>query len=187
MFYTLHRLVKGIFWVLVLGAIYWTWLQREALEPVYVWYDVYQNGGIDRSEPLPAVQGKGLNIIDGHTFQMLKDKHVYTVRLSGFDIPEPPLSPAEIVREKARRDFLRSCVVSNQVHVEVTYSNVNSLLGVVYSGATNVNIHFLTNNLSHFNRAYVKSMPRDVQYRFFSADRARRKWDEAREDLVAKN
>jgi hypothetical protein len=185
MFYTLHRLVKGAFWMLICAGIYWAWLQREALEPVYVWHDVYKNGGIDRTDPLPTISGKGLHVLDGHTFQLLRNKHVYSVRLTGLEIPEAPLTPAQIAIEKARREFLRGAVISNQVHVEVTYSNMNSLLGVVYVGKTNLNTHFITNDLGRFNGDYVKTVPRDVQYKFFSAARAHRKWREARAETVA--
>jgi hypothetical protein len=185
MFYRLHRLVKGIVWLGLIAGLYWLWLQREALEPVYVWYDVYNNGGIDRTEPLPTISGVGIHVVDGHTFRIMKDKQLYSVRLTGFVTPEAPLSPAEIHLEKARRDFLRGAVISNRVHVEVTYSNMNSLLGVVYVGKTNVNIHFLTNSLSEFNREYIKTLPRDLQYKFFSAARAHRKWNEMEETSVA--
>lgn len=180
MFYTLHRLVKGLIWLLVFAGLYWVWLQREALEPIYAWHDVYQNGGLDHKEPLPVVRGRGLGVVDGHTFSMLgADKRIYNVRLTGFEIPQPPLSLPELQMEKERRAFLRGAINSNQVHVEVTFSNVNSLLGVAYVGKTNLNIHFLTNDLSTFNRDYVKSTPRDLQYKFFSAARAHRKWKEA--------
>jgi hypothetical protein len=185
MFYTLHRLVKGLTWAAVLALLYWAWLQREALEPVYAWHDVYQNGGFNHTEPLPTIQGRGLQVVDGHTFTILSDKRVYNVRLTGFEIPQPPLTLPEIQLEKRRREYLRGAIISNQVHVEVTFSNLNSLLGVAYVGATNLNIHFLTNDLSQFNRDYVKSTPRDTQYRFFSAARAHRKWKEARESKLA--
>lgn len=171
MFYTLHRLVKGLCWALLLACLYWVWLQREALEPAYVWYNVYRNGGIDQTEPLPTLQGKGSYVLDGHTFQMRSGKNVYSVRLTGLGIPTPPLTPRELLLEKARREFLRHAVLSNRVHVEITYSNRFSLLGVAYVGKTNLNIHFVTNGLSQFKPEYVKGVPRDLQYRFFAAER----------------
>lgn len=185
MFYTLHRVVKGLVYLALLAGLYWVWQQRAALEPVYVWYDVYKNDGIERTEPLPRIFGKGLHIVDGHTFKIASNKNVYSVRLTGFEVPEPPLSAEEIEVEKARRDFLRSAIVSNIVHVEVTYSNVNSLLGVVSVGKTNLNIHYITNNLSRFNREYIKTMPRRVQYEFFAAARVHRRLKEARESALA--
>ena len=57
--------------------------------------------------------------------------------------------------------------------MEVTYSNAASLLGIVHSGSTNINIHYLATGLGRFNPDFVKSAPRDQQYRFFSAVRAR--------------
>lgn len=184
-FYLLHRLVKGLIWLAVLGLMYWLWLQREALEPIYAWHDVYQNGGISQTEPLPRIEGRGLQVVDGHTFAILSDKRIYNVRLTGFEMPQPPLSLPEIQQEKARREHLRGLILSNNVQVQVTYSNLNSLLGVAYVGPTNLNIYFLTNDLSKFNRDYVKSTPRDTQYRFFSAARAHKKWKEARQAKLA--
>jgi hypothetical protein len=173
MFYLLHRLVKWFFILLALGCVYWAWTQRSALEPVWVWYDVYENGGIQKTEHLPVVQGQGISVLDGHTFQMKSGTQIVSVRLTGFDLPEPPLSPAQFAEEKRRREFLQKAVVGKSVQVESTYSNVNSLLGVVHVGNTNLNTYYVISGLGHFNPEYVKSTPRDLQYKFFAAARAK--------------
>jgi hypothetical protein len=172
MFYTLHRLVKWFFVLLGVACLFWLYTQRAALEPIYVWYDVYENGGIQRNEPLPVARGQGLAIIDGHTFQMKADGRVITVRLTGFDIPAPPLLPAEIEKEKKRREILREAVVGKEVEVAITFSNFHSMLGVVQAGGTNLNTLFVARGLSRFNREYVKTTPRDLQYKFFAAARS---------------
>jgi hypothetical protein len=173
MFYTLHRLVKAFFLLLAAGCLFWFYTQREALAPLWVWYDVYENGGIQKTDPLPRLEGEGLAILDGHTFQMKSGGKIYSVRLTGFEMPTPPLSLEDIRLEKARRDLLRHAVVSKPVRVDVTYSNVNSFLGIVYAGSTNLNTLYVTKGLGQFNRDYVKSAPRDLQYKFFAAVRAR--------------
>ncbi len=173
MFYALHRLVKGFFILMALGCLFWLYTQRQALEPIWVWYDVYENGGIQRVEPLPAVAGHGVAVIDGHTFQMKLDNRIVSVRLTGFDQPEAPLSPADIQLEKRRREFLREAVVGKPVKVEVTYSGPDSLLGIVYANDTNLNLYYVSHGMSRFNREYVKTTPRNRQYQFFAADRAR--------------
>jgi hypothetical protein len=175
MFYTLHRLVKWSVVLVALAGLYWLYLQREALAPLWVWYDVYENGGIERTEPLPAIRGEGLNVIDGHTFQMKSHGAIYSVRLTGFDQPAPPVSPKEAKLEKERREVLHKFVIGKPVQVDVTYSNLNSVLGIIEAGGTNLNIYYVANGLSHFNREYVKTVPRDLQYRFFSAAHAREK------------
>jgi hypothetical protein len=175
MFYTLHRLVKWFFIALALAGGVWLYAQREALEPVWVWYDVYQNGGIDRTEPLPTIQGEAIRVLDGHTFQMKSSGRVYSVRLTGFNLPTPPLSTTEITQEKERRAFLRDKIEGKPIKVEVTYSNLNSLLGIVYADGTNLNTYYVAHDLSHFNREFVKNLPRNLQYRFFAAERAREK------------
>lgn len=175
MFYFLHRMVKWFFIALVGTGLYWVWLQREALEPVYVWYDVYENGGLQKTDQLETIRGRGLRILDGHTFQMLHDGKAYSVRLTGFEIPEPPFSNTDLQVEKERIRVLKESVLAEGVQVEITFANNNSLLGIVTAKGTNLNTFYLTNGLSRFNREYVKSVPRDVQYRFFAAQRVREK------------
>jgi endonuclease YncB( thermonuclease family) len=187
MFYFLHRLVKWFFIALVGAGLYWLWLQREALEPVYVWYDVYENGGLQKTDRLTVIQGKAVRVIDGHTFQMHQDNKSYSVRLTGFETPEPPFSNTDIELEKERRRVLRDTVLNQAVKVEVTYDGNNTLLGIVTANHTNLTTLFITNSLSKFNRAYVKSVPRDIQYRFFAAQRLREKEAERKTALALRS
>jgi endonuclease YncB( thermonuclease family) len=175
MFYTLHRLVKWFFTLLILAGLFWLYQQRAALEPAWAWYDVYQNGGIERTAPLPILTGEGVTVLDGHTFEMKSGGKIYSVRLTGFEFPTPPLTSEEITLERQRRAFLRDAVEHKPVKVQVTYSNFNSVLGIVQAGSTNLNTWFVAHGLGHFNREYVKNVPRDLQYQFFAAQRAREK------------
>lgn len=175
MFYFLHRLVKWILVALALAGLYWVWLQREAIEPVYVWYDVYDNGGLMNSEQLQTMQGEGTHVFDGHTFQMMSNGKAYKVRLTGFHIPEFPMPADEVARERERRRILRESVLKRPVKVNVTYGESDSLLGIVNARGTNLNLFFITNSLSRFNPAYIKTLPRGYQYQFFAAERMRKK------------
>ena len=186
MFYFLHRLVKWLCMALVAAGLYWVWLQREAMEPVYVWYDVYENGGLKNNEPLKVMRGRVTRIVDGHTFQMNHDGKSFSVRLTGFEMPEPPLTNTQIENEKERRQVLREEVLLQDVDVQVTYSAPGSVLGIVTLGQTNLNTFFITNGLADFNPAYVKNLPRDVQYQFFAAERVRSKSAEIRSALAMK-
>ena len=175
MFYTLHRLIKWVFIALIAAGLYWVWLQREFLEPVYVWYDVYDNGGINKTAPLKVIQGKPTHVLDGHTFQMVHGNAVSTVRLTGFDIPTPPLPEEEREKELERRKFLRETILGQQARVSVTYADQGSILGIVTVNGTNMNLYYLTNGLSKFRPDYVKGLPREMQYQFFAAKRLREK------------
>ena len=176
MFYFLHRLVKWTFIVLHCAGLYWIWLQREALEPLYVWHDVYENGGIKNESTLHRVKGRAVAVNDGHTFQMIhQDGRSLSVRLAGLQLPEQPLSKEDIQLEKQRRTFLRDSVLQREVEVQVTYAVPGSMLGIVHINGTNLNTHFLTNGLARFNPDYIKALPRDEQYRFFAANRVREK------------
>src|SRR5688500_9464005 len=122
MFYFLHRPVTLFFTALVVAGLYWVWLQREAVEPVYVWYDVYENGGLKNNTRLEEKRGHVVAVVDGHTFQMKHDGKSYAVRLTGLQIPEAPLSASEVAREKERREFLRRMLVGQEANVQVTYA-----------------------------------------------------------------
>jgi hypothetical protein len=175
MFYLLHRAVKWVFIALIAAGLYWLWLQREVLEPVYVWYDVYDNGGIQKTDRLPSIQGKAVHIVDGHTFHMSQGNKVYAVRLTGFEMPEPPLAHDDREMELERRRFLRENVLMRPANVSVTYAEHGSVLGIVTVNGTNLNLYYLTNGLSKFRPDYIKSLPRDMQYQFFAARRLREK------------
>jgi endonuclease YncB( thermonuclease family) len=175
MFYFLHRLVKWVFIALIAAGLYWVWLQREMLEPVYVWYDVYDNGGIQKTNRLQVIEGKATHVLDGHTFQMTQGNKAYSVRLAGFEIPEVPLPNEERALELERRKFLRETVLMQEAKVDVTYSEGASVLGIVHVNGTNLNLYYVTNGLGKFRPAYIKALPRDMQYQFFAAKRLREK------------
>jgi hypothetical protein len=175
MFYFLHRLVKWIFVGLILAGLYWVWLQREALEPVYVWYDVYENGGLQKDDRLQSVQGRAIHILDGHTFQLTHSAGTVNVRLVGFEIPVPPMTHPEQELEIERRRVLREMVLNQEVKIDATFADRGSLLGIATIKGRNINLFYITNGLSKFNREYIKSAPRDVQYQFFAAQRMREK------------
>ena len=185
MFYFLHRLIKWFFTALVLAGLYWVWLQREAIEPVYVWYDVYENGGLKNTTRLEEKRGRVVAVIDGHTVQMKHDGKSYAVRLTGLQIPEPPLSTSEIAREKQRRELLRNTLVGQDATVQVTYATATSLLGIVSINQTNMNLMFITNGLGKFNPTYVKGVPREQQYQFFAAQRVHEKRELKSTELAA--
>ena len=187
MFYRLHRLTKLIVWVFVLGVFAFLWQHRAALEPLIVWYQVYENGGLENDEKLPLVEGRALYVADGQTFRIkTADGAYYLVRLAGLNNPTPPLSAFETSRENQRQEALRNLVFSNWVHVEVTYSEGHSVLGIAHVRDKNVNLHFITNGLATLNRDYLKRMPRKHQYDFFLAARDFEKHREAAQIAAAK-
>jgi hypothetical protein len=184
MFYFLHRLMKWVFMALVAAGMYWLWLQREALEPAYAWFDVYQNGGLKNDKPLHTIRGKAIAVVDSYTVQVKEDGRNFSVRLTGLQMPEPPLSNTDIRLDKERRQVLRDRVVGNEVEVQVSFAAPGSMLGIVSVGGTNMNLYFITNGMAKFNPAYIKPLPRMLQYQFFAAERFRQKQD-ARETALA--
>lgn len=187
MFYRLHRLAKLLVWIFVLGVFAYLWQQRAALEPLLVWYQVYDNGGIENAEKLPLIEGRAINVADGHTLRIKTEEGAYfLVRLAGLDYPTQPFSAYEIVREKQRQSALRELALSNWVHVEVAYSEGHSVLGIAHVRQKNLNLHFITNGLATLNREYLKRMPREHQYDFFLAGRNYERNREAAQVAAAK-
>lgn len=185
MFYFLHRLVKWVFMAFIGAGLYWAWLQREALEPVYVWYEVYENGGLKINKSLHTLHGKAIAVVDSLTVQVKEDGRSLSVRLTGLQMPEPPYSHTDIRLEKERKEALRDMVVGEQVDVQVTYAAPGSMLGILSVGGTNVNLYFITNGMARFNSGYVKGLPREMQYQFFAAERFREKQEERRSTIAS--
>ena len=102
MFYFLHRLMKWVSMALVAAGLYWVWLQREALEPVYVWYEVYENGGLKNNKPLHSINGRAVAVVDSLTVQVKEDGRSLSVRLTGLQMPEPPFSHTDIRLDRER-------------------------------------------------------------------------------------
>ena len=175
MFYFLHRMVKWFFTALIAAGLYWAWLQREALEPVYVWFDVYENGGLKNDRTLHKIRGKVLAVEGGLTFPMFQDGRTLAVTLVGLKLPDPPFSNTDLERAKERRRFLREAMLSKEVDVQITYAAPGSILGIVTAGGTNINLYLITNNLAQFNPEWIKGIPRNHQYQFFAAERLREK------------
>lgn len=171
MFYFLHRLVKVALALCLILLVAWGWRQREAFAPVGVWYQVWQNGGIQNTQELELASGLGVHVLDGHSFQMKNGKGVLNVRLTGFETPTAPVVGDELLMERRRREFLRERVISNQVSVAMTYSNRNSVLGIVSVSGTNLNLLYITNGLSRLEPGYIKAAPRGAQYQLFAAAR----------------
>ena len=185
MFYFLHRLMKWLFMALVAAGVYWLWHQREALEPMYAWFDVYQNGGLKNDKPLHVIRGKAIAVADSYTVQVKEDGRSLSVRLTGLQMADPPLSNTDIRLDKERRQILRDMVVGNDVEVQVTYAAPGSMLGIVSVGGTNMNVYFITNSMAKFNPSYIKTLPRDLQYQFFAAERFREKQQQAKSALAS--
>lgn len=185
MFYLLHRLMKWVFTALVAAGLYWLWLQRDALEPMYAWYDVYQNGGLKNQKPLHTIHGKAIAVVDSYTVQVKEDGRSFSVRLTGLQMPDPPLSNTDLRLDRERRQLLREMVLGNDVDVQVTYAAPGSMLGIISVGGTNMNVYFIGNGLARFNPTYIKPLPRELQYKFFAAERFREKQQNRQTSLAS--
>jgi hypothetical protein len=176
MFYAIRRMIKLFMALCLLALLFWAWQQRAVFYPVLVWYDVYQNGGHTNTTTLPTISGRATRVIDPHTFELRQKKGDYlTVRLTGLQEIPAPTTPQEYLPYKEKRDKFATLILSNYVHVDVTYSNKNSLLGVAYTNGTNINAALITQHHSTLKPEYIKPLPRHLQYTFFNARRSAEK------------
>lgn len=166
-------MVKLFLALCLLALLFWVYQQRAIFEPALVWYDVYKNGGHTNTTLLPTTSGRATRIIDPHTFELRQKRGDFlTVRLTGLQEIPFPTTPQEIQPFKEKRDQLAQLVLSNFVHLDLTYSNQNSVLAVAYANGTNINATLIAQGHSVLKPEYMKSLPRQTQYAFFHARRA---------------
>jgi hypothetical protein len=179
MFYAIRRMIKLFVLLCFLGFFFVLYLHRNDFEPAFVWYDVWDNGGITNKTTLPEIRGHATALFNSRTFQFRTDQgKILAVRLTGLNDVGTPATSAEVKEELHRRDLLRPMVLSNYLHIDVTYSNLNSVLGIVYSGSTNVNTRLIAIGSAQLKTEYIKSLPAKSQYDFFYARRAAAKRNE---------
>lgn len=184
MFYAIRRMIKLFLGLCLLAILVWAWQQRAALEPAFVWYDVYKNGGHTNTTALPTVTGRVLRVIDAQTFEIRPKKgNFITVRLTGLEEEPLPTTREEATLQWQKKTALSNMVLSNFVHVDVTYSNVNSVLGIAHCKGTNVNAALIEKRVATLKPSYIKQVPRQTQYRLFYARRAAEKASELQESF----
>jgi hypothetical protein len=186
MFYAIRRMIKLFVLLCFFGFAYVLYQHRSDFEPALVWYEVWQNGGLTNKAALPDLSGHGVALLNSRTFQFKSDQgNIFAVGLTGLNDAGTPKTEAETKHELHQRDLLRPLVLSNYLHVEITYSNLNRLLGIVYSNATNVNTRLITAGAAELKPKYIKALPAKKQYDFFYAQRlAARRSESAPEKRV---
>jgi endonuclease YncB( thermonuclease family) len=175
MFYTIHRAIKFLCICALLGVAFKMYQHRAALQPAFIWYDVWDNGGFRSPEPTTA-SGRVEQVINSQTFvvdcRSNKQRIRFNFRLQG--LQEPSKGTLEgVEREKKAREALAGLIDKQWVHLEITYQNGNNLGGVAFVGGTNVNAELVRQRNASTSKALVKGLSKESQYSLLWANRHR--------------
>jgi hypothetical protein len=176
MFYTIHRAIKFLCICALLGVAFKLYQNRSALEPAYIWYDVWENGGFHLPPPT-TTSGRVLQVLNSQTFvvdcRSGKQRVRFNFRLQGLREPSTEITLEAVEREKKRREALAALIDKEWVHLEITYQNGNNLGGVAFVHGTNVNAELVRQRNASTSKDLVKSLSKESQYSLLWANRHR--------------
>jgi endonuclease YncB( thermonuclease family) len=123
------------------------------------------------------LSGKVTRVLSGDTF-VVKDERdrAYTIRLTGIVAPRySAANRAERLRAGESRTNLSRLILSNEVRIELTYTNQSrGALGIAYLANTNINLLAVETGFARANRDYLNGLPLKNRYQLIQADRRAR-------------
>jgi len=185
MFHTLHKIYLGICWLVVLGLAGWLYLNRAIFNPLVDLVDALTVRDGFQQERLGELSGKVTRVLDGGTFQLRSTQgQTYMIKLTGVEAPTfQKGNRAELLRAGESRTNLIRLVLSNEVRVELTYTNESrGALGIVYVKNTNANAVLAQSGSVHIRRDYMNGLPLKDRYALIQADRKAKERNTAQGD-----
>jgi endonuclease YncB( thermonuclease family) len=123
------------------------------------------------------VSGKVTRVLSGDMF-ILKDERgrICKIRLTGVEAPNYELNNREAQwRAIASKTSLSQLVLSNDVRVELTYTNDSRCaLGIVYVGTNNLNVNAVETGIVQVKRENLRGLPLKDRYALIQAERKAR-------------
>src|SRR5262245_48308266 len=162
MFRQLHKLSVWICWLIVLALLGVLYHHRSLFYPLVDFVDALQvHEGLEQQKS-GEMTGKVARVLSGDMF-VLKDargRHC-TIRLTGVEAPPYDLNNREAQsRAVASKTNLTELVLSNEVRVELTYTNdSHGVLGIVYVGTNNINIKAIETGNVQAKRENMRGLP----------------------------
>jgi hypothetical protein len=172
MFFAIRRAILGLIYLLLAGLGFYLWTQRARFEPVMIWVKTWQ--GLD---------DRAVNSLNSVTGQVVRIEgmdriHVSTPGGQTWNVGATGLVQAKSRNPKARLEaktkcveYLESILLSNQVRVELTFTNGRNALGLIYVGETNVNAELIKDGYAKLQPQYIRFLPVNKQYPLLMADR----------------
>jgi endonuclease YncB( thermonuclease family) len=118
-----------------------------------------------------------VRVLSGDMF-ILRDERgrACTIRLTGVEAPSYELNNrAAQLRAVASKTDLSRLIMSNDVRVEVTYTNdTRGALGIVYVGTNNINVQAVETGIVQAKRENMRGLPLKDRYALIQAERKAR-------------
>jgi hypothetical protein len=172
MFYALHRALKLMLFCAVAAVAWQIHKHREIFEPTLIWYDVWDNGGFEVKNKMPAMTGSVERVLNSQTFVLKSTNSIRSnVRLLGLKDPPKELSIDSIQKEKDRKQALQDIIEGKNIQLDVGYENMNNVGGIVYIDKTNVNAQLVRQRLAFTSKDLLKGFPKELQYQMLWSKR----------------
>ena len=177
MFYTLRKIILCAFWGLLLLGGWTLYANREVFRPLVDLVQVSRQMSLVQ-DPQPTIgqmTGQVIQVTGPDTFRVRNAAGTaFHFRIDGVEAPQ--LGDAQ-TREQARlwkqcRTNLSSLILSNQVHIDITATNLNrGGWGFAYVNGTNLNLKMVEAGTARINPNYLKTLPLKEQYAFLVAQK----------------
>ena len=177
MFRKLHKVCVGFCWLVVIAFAGMMYHHRSLFYPLVDLVDALRvREGLEQQKS-GEMSGKVARVLSGDMF-IVKDERggCCTIRLTGVEAPAYELNNrAAQLRAFASRTNLSQLLLSNDVRVELTYTNdTGSALGIVYVGTNNINVKAVETRIVQAKRENMRGLPLKDRYALIQAERKAR-------------
>jgi endonuclease YncB( thermonuclease family) len=170
----LHKGYIGLCWLVVVAFAGVVYYHRSVFYPVVDLADALRvREGLEQQKS-GEMSGTVAHVLSGDMF-VLRDERgqPHTIRLTGVEAPRYELDdPAAQLRAVACKTNLSRLILSNDVRVEVTYTNdPRCALGIVYVGTNNINVKAVETGIAQAKRENMRGLPLKDRYALIQAER----------------
>lgn len=174
MFRLIHRIVVLGCWGLLLAGGWYLFERRALFQPlideVEILKDLQLNS--DPARVIGQFSGEVFQVTSPDSFRIkTSDRGIYHLRFEAVQAPREKTFQGGGHRKEGVAGLSR-LILSNQVHVDLIYTNEYRLgLGMVFRGETNINLQMVKLGLARINPDQLKTLPVKEQHAFLSAQK----------------
>ena len=177
MFYTIRKIILCMIWGLLLLGGWTLYANRKVFRPLVDLVRVSREMSFVQA-PQPIIghmTGQVIQVTGADTFRVRSAAGtIFHFRVDGVDVLQPgEAQTRELGLLWAQcRTNLSSLILSNQVSIDITVTNLNrGGWGVVYVSGTNLNLKMVEAGTARINPNYLKTLPLKEQYTFLVAQK----------------
>ena len=177
MFYTIRKIILCTIWGLLLLGGWTLYANREVFRPLVDLARVSREMTLVQTQQpiIGQMTGQVIQVTGADTFRVRNAAGTaFHFRVDGVEAPQPGDAQT---REQGRlwtqcRTNLSSLILSNQVRIDITATNLNrGGWGVVYLNGTNLNLKLVESGTARIDPNYLKTLPLKEQYAFLVAQK----------------